>query len=190
MSDALCRLATGGGLGRRRLYTNEEETQLAAIRPTINGISEEMMSRCGLRDRTFPNQLLGIPDHCRRTEAEIWRELEEARPRLLGAWLDAVAVALSRESHVRRTRLPRMADCARWVEASSPALGWREGEFVELCFRLRDEAENNALSLWPVTGPLNQLLDAHGGTWTSTVGDWLRALNIVRPNPSSPPPAA
>ena len=35
LSDALCRLATGGGFATRALYTNEEEVILDAQRPTV-----------------------------------------------------------------------------------------------------------------------------------------------------------
>jgi hypothetical protein len=41
LSDALCRLSTGGGLGKRQLYTDQDEIVLDAQRPTVlNGITE------------------------------------------------------------------------------------------------------------------------------------------------------
>lgn len=42
LSDALCRLATGGGLATRQLYTDDEEIIFDAQRPTLlNGIEKE-----------------------------------------------------------------------------------------------------------------------------------------------------
>jgi hypothetical protein len=41
LSDALCALATGGGLGKRELYSDAEEVILNAVRPImLNGIEE------------------------------------------------------------------------------------------------------------------------------------------------------
>jgi hypothetical protein len=47
LSDALCRLATGGGFSTRELYTDSEEVLFDAQRPAIlNGIEELATSRC------------------------------------------------------------------------------------------------------------------------------------------------
>jgi hypothetical protein len=41
LSDALCRLATGGGFATRELYTNDEEVIFDAKRPlVVNGIED------------------------------------------------------------------------------------------------------------------------------------------------------
>jgi hypothetical protein len=45
LSDALCRLAKGGGFAVRQLYTDDEEVLFRAARPTLmNGI-EDVISR-------------------------------------------------------------------------------------------------------------------------------------------------
>jgi hypothetical protein len=51
LSDALCRLATGGGFSTRELYTDSEEVLFDAVRTVIlNGI-EELAMRGDLLDR-------------------------------------------------------------------------------------------------------------------------------------------
>ena len=51
LSDALCRIASGGSFAVRRLYTDDEEVLFQATRPTIlNGI-EDVISRADLADR-------------------------------------------------------------------------------------------------------------------------------------------
>ncbi len=41
MSNALCRLSTGGGLGTRKLYTNNEQQVFNVVRPLVlNGITD------------------------------------------------------------------------------------------------------------------------------------------------------
>jgi hypothetical protein len=94
LSDAFCRLATGGSLAVRQLYTDEEEVLFRAARPLlVNGI-EDVISRPDLADRGIFLMLAPIGEQQRRSEAELWREFEIARPRLLGALLDAAVRGL------------------------------------------------------------------------------------------------
>jgi hypothetical protein len=66
LSDALCRLATGGAFGTRQLYENTEEVLIEAKRPVIlNGI-EELTTRGDLLDRSLVLTLPAIPDDKRR----------------------------------------------------------------------------------------------------------------------------
>jgi hypothetical protein len=51
LSDALCRLASGGSFAVRQLYTDEDEVLFRASRPLlVNGI-EDVISRADLADR-------------------------------------------------------------------------------------------------------------------------------------------
>ena len=94
LSDALCRLATGGSFAVRQLYTDDEEMLFEAARPILlNGI-EEVVSRPDLGDRAIFLTLAPIGEAQRRPESELWREFEIARPRILGALLDAVVHGL------------------------------------------------------------------------------------------------
>jgi hypothetical protein len=56
-------------------------------------------------------------------------EFEPARPRILGALLDALAEGLRELPRVRLVRLPRMADFALWATACETAL-WPAGSFA------------------------------------------------------------
>ena len=113
LSDALCRLSTGGGYATRELYFNDEEVVFDAICPLIlNGI-DEVVARGDLADRAIFLTLNAIPDADRRPEAELWARFEKARPRILGALLDALVVGLRRLPDVKLDRLPRMADFER-----------------------------------------------------------------------------
>src|SRR6516164_8196940 len=109
LSDALCRLASGGSFALRRLYTDDEEVLFKAARPTLlNGI-EDIIGRADLADRAIFLMLAPIGEEQRRPETELWREFELARPRILGALLDAAAHGLRTISSVELRRLPRMA---------------------------------------------------------------------------------
>jgi len=106
----------------RQLYTNDDEVLFQAARPILlNGI-EDVISRADLADRAIFLTLTPIAEKQRRSEAELWREFEVARPRILGALLDAAAQGLRERPRMRLDRLPRMADFAIWATACETAL--------------------------------------------------------------------
>src|SRR5690606_33360793 len=123
LSDALCRVATGGGFATRQLYTDDEEALFDYQRPVaINGI-DDLATRHDLADRAIILTLPPISDEERRTEADFWREWEEVRPGVLGALLDGVAVAMGRVNEIHLLSKPRMADFAVWATAAEVAFG-------------------------------------------------------------------
>jgi hypothetical protein len=80
LSDALCRLASGGSFAVRQLYSDDEEVLFEAARPILlNGI-EEVISRPDLGDRAIFLILAPIGEVQRRPENELWREFEIERP--------------------------------------------------------------------------------------------------------------
>jgi hypothetical protein len=73
LSDALCRLASGGSFAVRRLYTDDEEVLFKAARPTLlNGI-EDIIGKSDLADRAIFSCAAGAPCLMRRQPAyERW----------------------------------------------------------------------------------------------------------------------
>jgi hypothetical protein len=123
LSDALCRLATGGGFATRELYTNFDEALFEATRPVVlTGITDYVV-RDDLLDRTIQVTLSAIPEDRRRSERELWATFDAARPRLLGALLNDVVAAFRTRPGVRLQRLPRMADFALWAVAAESGRG-------------------------------------------------------------------
>ncbi len=105
LSDALCRLATGGGFSTRELYTDVDEVLIEVQRPCIlNGI-DDICTRQDLMDRAIIVNLEPIPETARRPEAELWQAFERSRPHILGALLGAVVIALRRLPDVRLDRV-------------------------------------------------------------------------------------
>lgn len=121
VSDAICRLSTGGGFGTRTLYTDTDETLIDVQRPVIlNGI-EDIAVRQDLIDRTIILQLDPIPDECRRPEGALWADVERLRPALFGALLRALGHAMQRLPDIRIPHPPRMADFAIFAAAAGRA---------------------------------------------------------------------
>jgi putative DNA primase/helicase len=88
-----------------------------------------LTDRADLADRSITINLRAIPDDERQPEDELIARFETARPRILGALLDAASRALGNVARVKLERSSRMADFVKWITAAEPGLGWAPGEF-------------------------------------------------------------
>ncbi len=79
LSDALCRLSTGGGFATRTLYENDEETIFSAQRPVIITGIEEVATRGDLLDRSILVTLPTISENHRLPESVFGRSLNRRR---------------------------------------------------------------------------------------------------------------
>jgi hypothetical protein len=175
LSDALCRLATGGGFATRQLYADAEEVLFDAMRPALLTSIDDVVTAGDLLDRTVFLRLETIPEERRQTEAELYRKWETARPRVLGALLDAVNGGLRQLPSVRLSSLPRMADFGLWCEAVGRGLGWRADSTLAAYRILIGDAAQVALEASVIAGPLQQLLERNP-RWEGTATDLLREL--------------
>jgi hypothetical protein len=176
LSDAFCRLSTGGGFSARELYTDSEEVLFDATRPVIlNGITD-VATRPDLLDRALIITLPPIPEEERKPEAGLWREFEKARPAILGALFDAVCGALGTVDDVRLEGMPRMADFALWATAAEEALGLEPGAFMEAYAGNRREATESALEADPVASAVREFMREREG-WAGTATELWKALN-------------
>jgi hypothetical protein len=169
LSDAMCRLATGGGFATRELYSDSEEMIFDAQRPCLlNGI-EELSTRGDLLDRCLIVYLPNIAAELRRTEAEVLKKFEQLRPSLLGALLDHVAMALRRESSVSLAKLPRMADFAIWGTAA------QIDGFIDAYSGNREQANNMIIESSTLASALVELAEERKH-WQGTASDLLEEL--------------
>jgi putative DNA primase/helicase len=172
LADALCRLATGSGFATRMLHTDRDEMIFDAARPIIiNGIPT-LTDRADLADRAVTIHLRAIAEDERRPEDELLADFEQARPRILGALLDAVSRALENVDHVKLDRVPRMADFVKWVTAAEPGLGWEAGAFLAAYSENRRDVSEAAFEADPVAVAIWKLIttekiDGFEGTATT-----------------------
>jgi hypothetical protein len=172
LSDALCRLTSGGSFAVRQLYTDDEEVLFKATRPTLlNGI-EDVIRRSDLADRAIFLTLGPIEEAQRRPEAELWREFEIARPCILGALLDAVVHGLRAVGRVQLDRLPRMADFTLWATACETAL-WSAGTFARAYAANRRAAVESIIEADPIATCMRTIM-VDRTMWTGSASDLLR----------------
>lgn len=94
LSDAMCRAATGEGLMRRKLYTDQDVSILSARRVVIlNGIDATIRNADFAR-RTADFELQQITKI--KSDSEVEAEWAKLHPRALGALLDTAVVTLQR----------------------------------------------------------------------------------------------
>jgi hypothetical protein len=173
LSDAMCRLATGGGFSTRTLYTNDEEELFDSQRPQIlNGIADPA-ERDDLRDRSVILTLPPISDRNRKTEEEFWAHFAAVSPLILGALYTAASGALKRYPATKLERQPRMADFAKWTVAAEPTVGWKAGSFLAAYSDNRQTAVAAILEGSPVAAVL---LDWAPDEWTGTATELLKTL--------------
>jgi hypothetical protein len=180
LSDAFCRLATGGGLSKRQLYTDDEEVLLDAKRPVlVTGIAD-VVTASDLLDRCLTVTLPPIPGPQRRTERELDQLVRAAAPRILGGLLDAAVVGLQRVDGIVLDRAPRMADVAAWVEACAPALGWEAGHFLDVFLQNRRAADAIAIEEVANGPAVISFMEARE-SWEGTAAELLKALTACTP---------
>jgi energy-coupling factor transporter ATP-binding protein EcfA2 len=120
-SDHLCVLITGTAREGRQLYTNDEISTAAVKRPiALTAVATPAGLRPDALDRLIIFQV-GTPD-VRLADDEVQRRFDEAHPKLLGAWCEAVSAILRWRPKVTAPGSYRMAAHAHNLAALDAAV--------------------------------------------------------------------
>ena len=130
LSDAICRLATGGGNSYRTLYENDSETLFQAQRLVLLNTIDDLSLRGDLIDRGIQLTCQRIDDADRKPESEFWVGFDAQSGRFLGAVLYVLSKTLKELPGVSLERSPRMADYAKFGVAVEKALELPNGTFL------------------------------------------------------------
>lgn len=171
LSDGLCCLSSGGGLRTRELYSDSDEAIFKTMRPIILTSITEVVERPDLLDRSIIYNLPEIERKQRKPEKQLWKEFDAARPRILGALLDAVSCALRNEDAVVIEEPSRLADFERWATAAEPALGLKPGAFLRSYRKNQNSANDLALEANPIADPIIELAEK--------TGEWLGKAKML-----------
>jgi putative DNA primase/helicase len=156
LSDAFCRIATGGGYRTRTLYTDDEETLIHVTKPCIlNGIDDvasqpDLVSRCILMD---------LPTiTTRRTEEELNSKFAASHPAIFAGLMDTLSKTLAELENVTEAPTARMADFARFGMAVERALSWPKGSFNAAFEQNQQEQMTNSLGDDPLAAAMRALV--------------------------------
>ena len=176
MSDAFCRVASGSGYSKRKLYSDSDEVLITVSRPiVINGIPD-LATRPDLADRCITIQLPRIAATKRRAESEFWEDFDMEAPRIFGALLDAVVVALRDQSSVTLVEAPRMADFATWVSAAFKICDWEQNQFLGALAKNRVESDITLIESEPCAYAIEKVVVAKFGNWLGSASELLQEI--------------
>lgn len=176
LSDALCRVATGGGFATRQLHTDDNEMLFDAMRPTLLTSVADVIARSDLADRAIMIELPTISDTQRIDEETFNAAFEAAKPRILGALLDVMVVGLRNRNSVKLAKLPRLADFAVWATACEPAFT-QPGGVMKAYRQNAADAVHSVIEGDPVCVALLAFLAAHNNKWRGSGGELLSNIN-------------
>ncbi len=180
LSDALCVVATGGTFTARELHSDAEEVILSVCLPVAITSVGEVIARSDLASRAMTVTLAPIPEAERKPEAELNAAIDLARPRILGALLDAMSHGLRELPNIHLQRLPRMADFIRWTQACEGAF-WEQGSIHEAFDKNAEEAVDGVLESDAVAVALMSFLDKNEYYWRGKGEELLTHLSNWAP---------
>ncbi len=176
ISDALCRLSTGGAFSSRRLYSDADESLLDVCKPVIiNGIPDlatkgDLISRCLFIELTPLTKDQKSEDVIRTT-------FEKDRSLLLGYLVKGLSGALLALDNVKISSPVRLVDFLKVVTSAENALGWNTGSFQAAVEKNQTNAAGDALSLNPVVLAIQSML-SRMDEWTGTMSELHRLLEV------------
>jgi len=159
--DIICRLVTGEGDSKRRLYSDDEDVIYEMKRAVLlNGINPPA-DRGDAQDRTLPVELERIPDHKRRSELSLWRVFEEKHPELLGAIFDALAATLKARETVDLKQPPRLVDWGFYAAAAYTVFGSSVAQFESDWAEVVKAQNRETLEGSPVAQAVIEIMKTH-----------------------------
>jgi len=183
LSDAFCRLSTGGGLATRELYTDSEETLFNVTRPIIlNGI-DELATRGDLVDRSIIINLPRINGDSRKLERDIEREFEAEKPKFFGSILNLLSGILATKDLFSLNSYSRMADFEHWIYAAEIGAErrderlWPTGTFSLVYEQKRKSSSVDCLEAEPLAGLIEKFLIEYPSVMEGSATDLLSVFN-------------
>lgn len=128
ISDPLCRLSTGGGIRKRKLYTDFESVSMTAKRPILIAGIDPTFYAADLSERIVRIRLHRPEEYLNDMQFESM--LKEKRARFTGAVLDLVVLCINEADQIEYTG-SRFATYCRVGEVVARRLGFDAGWFIE-----------------------------------------------------------
>jgi hypothetical protein len=129
MSDTFCRITTGAGFTKRKLYSDADEVAIQIARPfLLNGISS-IISRPDLGDRSI---IVNTPKlKKRRSHDDVTSEFKSDKPKIFGAILCGISGYLKYKDDIEIDSGHRLFEFLRVGIALERTYGWPEGSFMQ-----------------------------------------------------------
>ncbi len=178
ISDALCQIATGGSITKRRNYSDDDEFVIPArALLALNGISTGL-KRPDLLDRTIKIELQPLPEGERTSMQKIKQRFIEIHPRVLGWLLRATQYGLQNPTPLPAgMQTGRLVDFAQWTYQWAPALGLNPDKLVAAIYENQRGAQAEAIHADTCADFIFYLLDQNDDFWRGTPTALFEELN-------------
>jgi 5S rRNA maturation endonuclease (ribonuclease M5) len=182
MSDALCQLATGGSLSKRKLYTDYEVINMPIKRPVVINSIFNVMQRRDLRRRSIILELK------KPTKTKSLKELQEDFNRLAPMMFSYIVLCVQEALKEKTIDLPLLdlADFCEWVAKAHPVFFMEGREFIQTLKANREEIAKEVLES-SLLVPIIEEKTATLGIWQTTAKELLEILRAKYPNEKSLP---
>ncbi|MBA4222751.1 MAG: hypothetical protein C0458_18640 [Methylobacterium sp.] len=188
LSDAFCKVATGGGMALRQVFSDDAEVYFSATKPIILNAIEDVVTRPDLADRAIILNLPAIAEEKRIDPAEFAARFEECRPEVFKTLLDLMSFAMAVMPTLQVERLPRMAGFARIGIAIEGCFG-APGCFMAAYDSNRAMASSIVAESDPIVAPI-RVLAATRPVWRGTATELASLLETRLVPPRRLDPAA
>ena len=131
IENTFCMAVTGGGISKRKLFTDNDSVLMQLNSPMIMTSLEIPTNASDLLDRTIAVELDRVPQDKRRSDESIKKDYAALLPSILGGMCDALVKMLELRGRVNPANLPRLADHGMWGCAAAMALGYSEDAFLK-----------------------------------------------------------
>lgn len=180
LSDALCRLSTGGGLSKRKLYSDGDVFAVDAMRPVLIAGLDPTFYKQDLIERIIRVTLTKPTHYMDEEDFREYRNVHIAQWR--GALYSLVSDVL-RDVHTIKQTSSRFGMFSRVGECVARRLGRDDGWFARVYTSMRLEMASEAacadsvyLFLTDFLGGLSQKV---GTTWTGTSTDLFIEMKVA-----------
>jgi hypothetical protein len=180
LSDVLCIASTGGGVGMRKLYTDDEQKSLHLHGQIIfNGI-HPFMGQSDLADRCLVLDLQSLDETERKFESVMLAEFERDTPTILRGLYDLVAATLERLPEAKVVAPARMLDFSKWLSATEAALNAPGGSLQHLYVDLIRDAKLETLMDNPLAVTILAFVQKmQEQSWAGTPSDFYETLETL-----------
>ena len=159
-SDTFCRMVTGISFVSRKLYTDSTTFSVKSHNSLIINGKNLMPTYDDLEDRCFCITLQKLDKTNRKSKEKIRASFDEKRPKILGAFLDAVSAAL-KNSEYNKDIDARMLDTCRFIikAADTGSLPFSDDDFIATIMKKRDETNFCEISSEPLANIIYAMVE-------------------------------
>ena len=150
-SDTFCRMVTGISFVSRKLYTDSTTFSIKSHNSLIINGKNLMPTYDDLEDRCFCITLQKLDKTNRKSKEKIKASFEEKRPKILGAFLDAVSAALKNTDYKKDIDARMLDTCCFIIKAADAgSLPFSDDDFIATIMKKRDETNSCEISSEPL----------------------------------------